>query len=104
MLKNRKFRFSAFITLHAVAAALLCYVMSYWQATRYNEKKAYLVTLEARQNLGLVPLDEHTKDWQDLVHATVHRLGPVRLRAPDGPAQPFSGQSCGCQRDCAAET
>ena len=66
---EREFRFSIEITITAVLAAVLCFSMSYWQSTRYQQKLAYEAALERAEGVTVDGLDPGRSDWQPLMYA-----------------------------------
>ncbi len=67
MFKNRKFRFSPEVTVTVVLAAMLCYSMSYWQFTRYEEKKVYEKQVADQKALGQTEFTPQ-EDWSGELH------------------------------------
>lgn len=68
ILKNREFRFSADKTITALLAASLCFSMSYWQWTRYQEKIVYFESLDRQAQRPTQPLDPGTTRWEDALY------------------------------------
>ena len=52
----RRFHFSLMITTISILSAITCYLMGYWQYTRWEEKKAYFREIEARQERNSGPV------------------------------------------------
>ena len=74
MLKNRQFRFSLEVTITVSLAALLCYTMSYWQFTRYQEKLIYVERVAAQKTSGRMDFDP-ALDWTQNLHALARVKG-----------------------------
>lgn len=68
---KRKFVFSADKTITSLLAAILCFGMSYWQWTRYIEKKGYFATLEEQATKPMSNLDPEAVSWEALYHGKV---------------------------------
>lgn len=71
MFKNRTFKFSPEVSIIAVLAAITCGYLSYWQYTRYEEKKIYFAQVARQQARGLIAFDPATSDWAEAHHAKV---------------------------------
>jgi len=72
---KREFRFSIEITITAVLAAALCYSMSYWQASRYEQKQAYEAAVARAEGLSLDELEPGLSSWDQFLYATAEIRG-----------------------------
>jgi surfeit locus 1 family protein len=75
MFRNRTFRFSIEISFVAVAAAVICFGLSYWQYERYLDKEAYQDQLAAQEALGMQPFDAATENWESVYQGQVFVAG-----------------------------
>lgn len=71
MMKGRRFRFSIEVTLTFLLAAAICYVMGYWQFSRYLYKKELFAKLEAGEDQPRATL---TTDLDDYDHLLFHEV------------------------------
>lgn len=75
MFKNKQFVFSFDKMFTGILAASLCFSMSYWQWTRYLEKKIYFSQLDAQTGKAPKTLTTIPAEWSDWLLSTLHFEG-----------------------------
>lgn len=75
MFANRTFQFNGEIMVTSLLALAICYALSYWQWTRYQDKIAYFDLVEKQAALGLRDFPAEPGDWSEWHHAEVRVTG-----------------------------